>query len=586
MRIFRKRIFTYYFIVFIAFTIAILLFQFNREKEFRKSQLVTLLDNISGMTSAYMDINGLGVNDDLKIIDSLVRIIPVHNIRITVISREGAVLYDSYVENYSVMENHSTRPEIISALSGEAGSSIRRSASTGKEYFYYARLFDNYIVRTAAEYNFAIKSFLKINKLFLVFIIILFFLVWATLIYVNDRLGKSISSLRDFAASASKNGNPGRIDFPETELGLIGLRIKDIYIDLKSTSDQLALEKEKIFRHLQIMEEGVAIFSSSREMILSNKSFMQYANLLSDFPLTAPGDIFNIQKIDSIVEFIDSAPGRLSQEHNDEDENSELTVFNNNRYIHVKCNIFKDNTFEIVLKDITRHEKGRVMKQQITSNISHELRTPLTAILGYLETLLSGDNIDPDTHKQFLTRTMDQADRLAELVDHISVLNKLEEGPGFYELEQVTVKDIINEVTDSMKTRIEERGAKVFIDVSENLVINGNPVLLNSIFQNLFDNTLNYAGENITIALSMYYADDNFYYFRYMNDGKSIEEKHLSRLFERFYRVDKGRSRKLGGSGLGLAIVKHAVQFHRGEISVKNRAGGGLEFVFSLARNI
>jgi two-component system OmpR family sensor kinase/two-component system phosphate regulon sensor histidine kinase PhoR len=175
---------------------------------------------------------------------------------------------------------------------------------------------------------------------------------------------------------------------------------------------------------------------------------------------------------------------------------------------------------------------------------------------------------------------------LAELLDHIAVLNKLEEGAGFYGLEQVSVRSIVEEVTDSLRIRIDENGAMVEIDIPEDVVVRGNPVLLNSIFQNLFDNTLNYAGDNVYISLSMYFEDDSFYHFRYSNDGRSVDERHLSRLFERFYRVDKGRSRKMGGSGLGLAIVKHAVQFHRGDITAKNRPGGGVEFLFSLARNI
>lgn len=586
MRTFRNKIFTYYFILFITFTVAILLFQYNREKEFRKSQLVTLLDNVSGMTALYIDANLKNGNANLNIIDSLVEIIPVHNIRITVINTDGSVLYDSYVDDYASMENHSSRPEVLDALKKQSGSSIRHSASTGKEYFYYAKLVDNYIIRSAAEYTFEIRSFMKINKLFLLFIIVLFFLVWAALIYVNDRLGKSISSLRRFAADAAGNREPGGIDFPETELGLIGLKIRDIYQDLKNTRDQLFLEKEKIFRHLQIMEEGVAVFSSEKEMIISNKSFMQYANIMSDFSLISPGDIFKVSYISGIVEFIDASSDSVLLKNSDEEVSREITVFNNNRYIQVSCNMFKDKTFEIVLKDITKYEKNRVMKQQITSNISHELRTPLTAILGYLETLLSADDIDNETRTLFITRTRDQADRLAELLDHISVLNKLEEGSGFYEIEKVSIRETVNEVVDSLRMRIEESGATIKINISEDVSINGSVVLLNSVFQNLFDNTLNYAGANVNISLSMYFEDENFYYFRYSNDGRSIDEKHLARLFERFYRVDKGRSRKLGGTGLGLAIVKHAVQFHKGDINVKNLSGGGIEFVFSLSRGL
>lgn len=620
MKIFKERIFTYYFILFIAFTVVVLLFQYNREKDFRKSQLEILLDNVSGTVQKYLEtvsatatVPGTaepatgrakgtvtGTETDTgaaampggrslsgyDTLDYIIAMLPVDNIRITLIAHDGMVLYDSSVEEYDAMENHSARPEIIEALSSGTGSSIRRSASTGKEYFYYAKDFNTYLVRSATEYTFEIKSFLRINKLFLIFIFVLFFLVWGALIYINDRMGIAIGSLRDFAASAAGNRDPGRIDFPETELGLIGLQLSDIYRDLKKTRDQLILEKEKIFRHLQTMEEGVAIFSSDRRMILSNRSFLQYASLVADFELGSPEDIFRVGAVTALLE--DTGDGDDDENEDDRTGSSsrEVTMLVHNRYINIRCNVFKDNTFEIVIKDITKSEKNRVLKQQLTSNIAHELRTPLTAILGYLETLLSSEDIDLVTQRQFLGRTRDQADRLAELLDHIAVLNKLEEGAGFYGLESIKVRNIVDEVTDSLRMRIEENGAIVDIDVPENVIVRGNTVLLNSIFQNLFDNTLNYAGNNVFISLSMYFEDDSFYHFRYSNDGRSVDEKHLSRLFERFYRVDKGRSRKMGGSGLGLAIVKHAVQFHRGDITAKNRPGGGLEFLFSLAKNL
>ena len=512
--------------------------------------------------------------------------VPVENIRITLIAHDGKVLYDSSVKEYDAMENHSSRPEVIEALLSGTGSSIRRSASTGKEYFYYARDYDSHLVRAATEYTFEIRSFLRINKLFLIFIFVLFFLVLGALIYINDRMGIAIGSLRDFAAEAAGNRDPVGIDFPETELGLIGLQLSDIYRDLKKTRDQLMLEKEKIFRHLQTMEEGVAIFGNDRRMILSNRSFLQYASLIADFELGLPEDIFRVEAVTSLLEKTAAGGDNENRDERRGSSSGEVTLQVHNRYINIRCNLFKDNTFEIVIKDITRSEKNRVLKQQLTSNIAHELRTPLTAILGYLETLLSSEDIDPVTQRQFLGRTRDQADRLAELLDHIAVLNKLEEGAGFYGLEQVSVRSIVEEVTDSLRIRIDENGAMVEIDIPEDVVVRGNPVLLNSIFQNLFDNTLNYAGDNVYISLSMYFEDDSFYHFRYSNDGRSVDERHLSRLFERFYRVDKGRSRKMGGSGLGLAIVKHAVQFHRGDITAKNRPGGGVEFLFSLARNI
>ncbi|MEA1885875.1 MAG: ATP-binding protein [Bacteroidota bacterium] len=287
----------------------------------------------------------------------------------------------------------------------------------------------------------------------------------------------------------------------------------------------------------------------------------------------------------SVVHYLDKKSNELKLDVAGEVPYKEIVCQKKNKYFLIRANIFKDNSFEIIIKDVTKSEKNRVLKQQLTSNIAHELRTPVTSIIGYLETLLNAD-IDEEKRKLFMSRTRDQAMRLSELIDHISVLNKLEEGPGFYEIENVLIYDVVMGVVDSMRMRLETKGMKVKNDIAKNLRIRGNKILLHSIYQNLIENTINYAGENVNIHTELHYQDDNYYYFKYSNDGRGIPDQHIPRLFERFYRIDEGRSRKKGGTGLGLAIVKHAVQFHKGQISVKNIEGGGIEFLFSISKQL
>jgi len=583
--IFRNRIFTYYLLLFIVFAVFVVLFQYYREKEYRKDRFEAVLDNVAGLSHNYILENDLGGPAGFDALDSLIDIVPVPNVRITIIDTDGEVLFDSDVSNYHLMDNHINRPELRKALASVTGSSVRRSASTGKKYFYYARNYNDYITRAAAEYTFELRSSLKIDKLFLIFIIIMFLIVWAALIYINEKLGLSVSQLKNFAASALENKDLKNIDFPKNELGNIGNQIIDIYSELKQTRDELITEQEKIFRHLQTMEEGVAIFSATREIVISNSAFIQNANLISDASLDAPEDVLKVKEIRPIVKYLDEKSSELKLRMAGEVPYKEIVCQKKNKYFLIRANIFKDNSFEIVIKDITKSEKNRVLKQQLTSNIAHELRTPLTSIMGYLETLLNTD-IEKEQSVKFLASTRDQALRLSELIDHISVLNKLEEGSGFYSIENITVYEVVREVVDSMRMKLESKMIKVDIDLDENLVIRGNKILMHSIYQNLIENTINYAGINVTIRTVLHYEDANYYYFRYTNDGKSIPEEHIPRLFERFYRIDEGRSRKKGGTGLGLAIVKHAVQFHRGQISVKNIEGGGLEFLFSVSKHL
>lgn len=222
----------------------------------------------------------------------------------------------------------------------------------------------------------------------------------------------------------------------------------------------------------------------------------------------------------------------------------------------------------------------------LTQNISHELKTPVTSIRGALETILMHPEMPETQRHQFLERAYQQAGRLSNLVEDISTINKLDTQSELYNRLELELYTIVKNVVEDVSIRAEQLGATITYHVPQHLIISGNYTLLYSIFRNIVDNSLTYGGQGTRVSIECTNQDLEHIYFSIKDNGPGVPPECLPHLFERFYRVDKGRSRNVGGTGLGLSIVKHAVLFHGGTITALNCPNGGLEFQFSLARRV
>lgn len=229
-----------------------------------------------------------------------------------------------------------------------------------------------------------------------------------------------------------------------------------------------------------------------------------------------------------------------------------------------------------------REEQEKIrIKRQLTNNINHELKTPIASIQVCLETLLSGISLTEEKRQELIGRCYTHNERLRRLLADVALITRMEDGSQLIGSEPVVLNDIINEIAEELEILPEEESMQLHSNLDTPVAINGNPSLIGSIFRNLTENAIAYSGgRNIYISL-MEKTEDSCA-IRFEDDGTGVGEEHLPRLFERFYRIDKGRSRNMGGTGLGLAIVKHAVLFHGGNITASNRKEGGLRFDIQL----
>lgn len=574
---FASSLFLSVLLLYLGFVICFLFFQYRKEYEKAQQQLNGQLVNYNH--ELYELTQDLG--DPRMAAKKLLSLIPQKDLRVTIIDSSGSVLFDNHLDGD--LENHYNRKEVREAREGKAAFDVRVSSSENVKYFYSAKMFDELVFRSALPFNPYIHFYIQTD--YIVFLLIM------TLLYVlitysfSHKINKTISRLQDFASSAGKGIilDENKYVFPNNELGDISKDIIHLYHNLSQEKENVQLERSRIEMHFQYADYGFAMFTSEGKEILSNVLFIQFANLISIRQITQAENVLLMPELAIIKEQLDEA--MADRARSQKALYFSMIAEKSGKIFRIECILFADNNYELSIQDNTKFEEEQRLKRQLTQNVAHELKTPVSSISGYLETLLNTPDLEPDKARFFIERSYSQSQRLKDLLQDISVLNRLDEASTMYDMEEVDIPKMIGEIVKECGKGIEEKGIEVNVDMKSNLTVRGNRSLLYSIFRNLFDNTLMYAGSGVKVNITSFRETDTYYYFSFSDTGVGISEEHLSRIFERFYRIDKGRSRKEGGTGLGLSIVKNAVQFHEGNIFAKSEKGNGIEFIFTLKKD-
>ena len=448
-------------------------FQYHREKEFKAEELNAQLQIVNANVLA-----DFSENDSLNA-NYLIGKHPFEDIRISIVSHDGKVVYDNSLDTLP-QSNHLSREEIARAVALGEGYTIRRhSESTGGTYFYSAKSGDRYIVRTAVPYSTSLSSLLKADRRFLWFMAGVTLIMCVIGYFATHKLGVVIGRLNVFARRAEAGETIVNTEpFPHDELGDISNHIVRLYARLQKAM------KDRDREHKAAMHE--------------------------------------------------------------------------------------------------EQEKIRI-KKQLTNNINHELKTPLASIQVCVETLHDHPDLPEEKRMDFLNRCLANIERLKQLLEDVAVITRIDDGGRMIEREPLNLNALVSEVCDDLSLKAGNKGMKILLEIDGDITVNGNLSLMSSIFHNLIDNAIAYSGGS-EVKVQLARPNDAEITVTVEDDGSGVAPEHLPRLFERFYRVDKGRSRQAGGTGLGLSIVKNAVLIHGGTIIVANKPTGGLLFTITLPR--
>ncbi len=508
--------------------------------------------------------------------------------RITFIDKSGKVTADSR-ENPAEMDNHADRPEIMEALSGKTGFSQRQSFTFKEEFMYLAMPVYNgegtikFIVRTSHPLT-DINSASSRANIAIIISVVFFGLIILVLGYIILRsVLRPLSEIKAGAEKFSQGDFSQRIFPPnDDELRSITESLNTMAKQLDEKLDIIGEQSNLQDVVLKSMKEGVLAVDYDERILLLNETAVQILAINDEN--TTGKTLQEVVRISEIQKFFRKV---ISEEGPHEAEI--ILQHEKDKFLQVSGTLLYDMDNKalgvlVVFNDITNLKHLDTLKKELVANVSHELRTPVTTIKGFIETLKDGAIEDPKNAVRFLDIIAKHIDRLNMLIDDLLILSKLEESPDEIKFEEEKIKPLLKSVAEDFEFKAEEKKIHVNIKCDDDLTAKINKHLMEQAISNLLDNAIKYSDKKTKIEIGAY--DKNGEINIYVEDeGYGIAEEHMPRLFERFYRIDKARSREEGGTGLGLAIVKHIINTMNGNIDVESTPGKGTIFTIKIPQN-
>ena len=492
--------------------------------------------------------------------------------RITILDFDGNVCADSSVYDTEHLENHLDRTEIEEALQKGYGSSHRNSSTLDTQMLYvsYRSEKSDYIIRLAIPFGGVWEYISLVLPGLLVSCIAAFFIS----LFFASRFAKTITEPLDEISNELLKIEDNRQDFRFSEyqydeLNQIVITTAKLSDRIQKTMDKLRLERNKIDYILCNMTEGFLLLDEQQNVLTINYS----ARKILDCPMVEQGL--------HLTRYTQKAPLLEAADKANNDNRSlsfDLKLGNGIYAVHVTTIqklVFSDSYsgIAILLVDVTSDRSAQQMRQEFFSNVSHELKTPITSIQGFAELLESGMVTDEATKKEFLSRIKKETRSMTNLIDDILMISKLESKQHEVAFAPLRIKPLIEDIISSLSSVAQLQGISMTLDC-EDITYYANAQQIHQLVNNLMSNAVKYNRENGRVQVTVKQEANNLL-IAVADTGIGLPKASQGRVFERFYRVDKGRSKKMGGTGLGLSIVKHIVQFYNGSISLESQVNVG-----------
>lgn len=509
-------------------------------------------------------------------------------IRMTLVEEDGTVLYDS-LKDASELDNHRYRPEIVGAFAGEITSETRYSKTFTDDMLYVAAPYYNEanqiigVIRLAMPLN-ALDSavFEMINNI----IFVLLATIIATLLLVTYFVNRELKPLDEVSTFAQKiaTGKFGSelTMIREDEIGELVESLNQMSRQLKTFFNEMDHKNSELTSILSSMNHGVIAIDDENYIVHLNEAAKKLLGLSSQDDLSGK-NILEVYRESFMYDLM------VKLDETGMDKARFESRLNDDQIIRVSVNPMIENKSEItghiiVLEDITLVKNLEKMRRDFVANVSHELKTPITTIKGFIETIQENEIRDQETLDRFYNIIFEESNRLSRLVSDILVLSQLENSQGIQKEEELlNIRDEMHQIFDLLGIGAKLKEIELLFSGNENTKILFKPDEFRQMMINLVDNAIKYSDPNGKIDVHVDESDDQIA-ITVSDQGLGIPKKDIDRIFERFYRVDKSRSKEKGGTGLGLAIVKHIIINNNGTISVESRVGTGTTFYLSFPR--